>query len=66
LTRPGIEPGPPGGKPVTNRLSYGAADLLVTSSSRNPINVNVPASIWCAGHARGPNAPASDDTRDSH
>jgi hypothetical protein len=24
-TRPGLEPGPRGGKPTTNRLSYGAA-----------------------------------------
>jgi hypothetical protein len=25
MTRPGLEPGPRGGKPATNRLSYGAA-----------------------------------------
>jgi hypothetical protein len=25
FARPGLEPGPPGGKPATNRLSYGAA-----------------------------------------
>jgi hypothetical protein len=25
MTRPGLEPRPPGGKPVTNYLSYGAA-----------------------------------------
>jgi hypothetical protein len=25
MTWPGFEPGPPGGKPATNRLSYGMA-----------------------------------------
>jgi hypothetical protein len=28
MTRPGLEPGPPGGKPVTNRLSYDAVSRL--------------------------------------
>jgi hypothetical protein len=29
MTRTGLEPVPPGGKPATNRLSYGAALRLV-------------------------------------
>jgi hypothetical protein len=28
LTRPGIEPGPRGGKPATNHFSYGAVQLV--------------------------------------
>jgi hypothetical protein len=29
LTRPGIEPGRRGGKPATNRFSYGAANGII-------------------------------------
>jgi hypothetical protein len=38
MTRPGLNPGHRGGKPATNRLSYGAAldfDLVLVQSSRS-------------------------------
>jgi hypothetical protein len=34
MTRPGLEPGPCGGKPATNRLSYGAATLSTNSDEQ--------------------------------
>jgi hypothetical protein len=33
MTRPGFEPGSRGGKPATNRLSYGEANKIIPTSS---------------------------------
>jgi hypothetical protein len=37
LARPGSEPGPPRGKPATNRFSYGAADIICTDCAFSPL-----------------------------
>jgi hypothetical protein len=51
---PGLNPGHRGGKPATNRLSYGAAPLTKLVSKLIPIiHSKTPAQLFSSSHKKG-------------